>query len=269
MKKTLITGIIILLGSLISLSQTVSFKLIKCSDTTGNRIVTDNLGNIYLLEKSSLRKFDANGVFLYSYSELADGLISAIDVSDPLKIIILNADFAKIKFLDNKLNVKNTPVSLSNLGFNSATLAAASYESGFWIFDPLSNQLVRFDNNLQLSQTSGNISDLIGHGLQPDFMLENDNILYLNDPLYGILLFDRYGTYLKTIPIKNIRSFHIFNDMIFYTEGNALKSVDIKTYEEKIMQLPLLDEEITAAAISSTKLSLITKTKFCIFALNK
>jgi hypothetical protein len=268
MKKLLITGIFTLLSSLLCLPQAVSFKLLKCADTSGTRIVNDNLGNIYILDKSSLKKFDANGLFLCSHSELADGLISAIDVSDPLKIIILNADFGKIKFLDNKLNVKNTPVLLSHLGYNNATLVASSYESGFWIFDPLSNQLVRFDNNLQISQTSGNISDLIGSGLQPVFMLENDNILYLNDPLVGILMFDRYGTYLKTIPVKNISSFQIFNNSIFYTENNTLKSIDIKTYEEKIMKLPLLDEEIIGAAISSTKLSLITKTKFCTFVIN-
>lgn len=88
----------------------------------------------------------------------------------------------------------------------------------------------------------------------------------MNDPRYGIFVFDRYATYLKTIPVKNIQSFQIFNEKIFYTDTNSLRSLDINTYEEKIMKLPVLDEEIIGAAISNAKISLITKTKFCIYS---
>jgi hypothetical protein len=266
MKKLWLSSILIVLISLGSWSQTTSYKLLKCIDTTGNRIVSDNLGNIYLLEKSSLKKYDSEGNFLCSYTELIDGLISGIDVSDPLKIIIFNADFGKIKFLDNKLNIRNTAVTLSDLGYSGASLVAASYKSGFWIFDPLSNQIIRFDNNLQLSQSGGSISDLIGHEFRPDFMLEYDNTIYLNDPQYGIFIFDRYGTYLKTIPVKNIPSFQIFNGKIIYQDGLNLKTLDIITYEENILQLPASAEGIVGTAILNQKLALITKTKFCIYS---
>jgi hypothetical protein len=266
MRKILISSILIIFIYICVSAQNEPFKLLKCIDTTGNRIVNDNLGNIYLLEKSSLKKYDADGIFLCSYSELSDGLISGIDVSDPLKIIILNADFGKVKFLDNKLSIKGNPISLPDLGFSSASLVAASYESGFWIFDPLSNQLLRFDNNLQISQTSGNISDLTDHEFRPNLIIESGNMVYVNDPLYGIFVFDRYATYMKTIPVKNIVSFQIFNDKIFYLESQSLKSLDIKTYEEKILKLPFLEEGIQNAIIDNRRLSIITKTKFCIYS---
>jgi hypothetical protein len=266
MKKVFISSILIIVVSICVSAQIESFKLLKCIDTTGTRIVNDNLGNIYLLEKSSLKKYDADGIFLCSYSELSDGMISGIDVSDPLKIIIFNSDFGKIKFLDNKLTIKNTPVSLSDLGFPNASMVAASRESGFWVFDPLSNQLIRFDNNLQLSHSSGNISDLIGHEFSPQFILESDNFVYINDPRYGIFVFDRYATYMKVIPVKNIQSFRIFNDKIFYLRDQSLISLDTKTYEEKILRLPAIDEQIISAAIDARRLSIITKTKFCIFS---
>ena len=266
MKKLLISTLLFVVCFLCVSAQTESFTPLKCIDSTGTRIVNDNLGNIYILEKSTLKKYDADGNYLCSYTELSDGLISGIDVSDPLKIIILNADFGKIKFLDNKLSIKNTPISLLDLGYNSASLVAASYESGCWIFDPLTNQLVRFDNNLQPSHISGNISDLIGHEFKPNMMLENGNMLYANDPAYGILIFDRYATYMKTIPVKNIQSFQIYTDKIFYPDNNTLKVLDIKTYEEKILKLPVIDESITGATLDNRRLSLITKTKFCIYS---
>ena len=266
MKKLLLSSMLVVLVSLCGMSQNTSYKLLKCIDTTGNRIVSDNLGNIYILKNSTLKKYDFDGNFLCSYTELSDGLISGIDVSDPLKIVILNADFGKIKFLDNKLSIKNTPISLPDLGYNNASLVAASYESGFWIFDPLSNQLVRFDKNLEVSHSSGNISDLIGHEFKPNFIVEYDNILYANDPRYGIFVFDRYATYMKTIPVKNIHSFQIFNNKLFYPDSNNLKSLDIKTYEENILKLPPMDDDIVGAAIFNGRISLITKTKFCIFS---
>ncbi len=265
MRKILAGSMLIMVISICVSAQNESFKLLKCIDTSGTRIVNDNLGNIYILEKTNLKKFDAEGVFLCSYSELSDGLISGIDVSDPLKTIILNSDFGKIKFLDNKLSLKKNPISLADLGFPNASLVAASYESGFWIFDPLSNQLVRIDNNLQVSQLSGNISDLLGHEFRPNQIFENGNMVYVNDPLYGIFVFDRYATYLKTIPVKNIQSFQIFNDNIIYLENKTLHFLDSKTYEEKMLKLPAMDEEIIGATIDSRKLSLITKTKFCIY----
>jgi hypothetical protein len=264
MKKTLLFASFIM-AFVIASAQKQNFELKKCIDISANRIVNDNLGNVYLLEKSSLMKYDVDGNFLFSYTELGDGLITSVDVSDPLKIVLFNSDFGKIKFLDNKLSIKNDPISLSDLGYNNATLVAASYESGFWIFDPLSNQLVRFDKNLQLSQQSGSISDLIGHEFKPDFLVEYDNSLYANDPQYGIFVFDRYGTFLKDIPVKNIKSFEIFSNQILYVDKNVLKSLDLKTYDEKKLSLPVIDDEIISLTIDAHNMSLLTKTKFCIY----
>jgi len=265
MKRVLLSSMILLAIIMNSKAQNQVLELKKCNDVAGSRIVSDNLGNIYVLAKSSLMKYDAEGNFQCSYTELKDGLITNIDVSDPLKIIIFNADFGKIKFLDNKLSLKKDPVSLSDLGYNNASLVATSYDNGFWLFDPLSNQLVRFDVNLQMTQQSGNISDLIGHEFKPDFMVEYNNMVYLNDPLYGIFVFDRYGTYMKTIPVKNIPAFQIFSDRIFYLDKNILKSLDLKTYEEKTVQLPPFGEDIISATTGTHQISVLSKTKFCIY----
>ncbi len=266
MKKVVLISLLMMIAFVIAAqAQNQTYELKKCTDVTGNRIVNDNLGNIYILEKSSLKKYDAEGNYLYSYSELSDGLITDIDVSDPLKIIILNGDFGKIKFLDNKLSLKKTPISLTDLGFNSASLVASSYDSGFWIFDPLSNQLVRFDVNLQMSQQSGNISDLVGHEFKPDFIVENGNMVYVNDPLYGIFVFDRYATYLKTIPIKNIKTFQVFSDHLVYLDKKALKSLDLTTYDEKTVNLPDIEEEVLGIATDNHKLSVLTKSRFCMY----
>ena len=265
MKNMLSIGIFTLVIVVSAFAQEKTLELKKCVTDAGNCINTDNLGNIYILDKSSLRKYDAEGNLIYTYTELSDGLISAVDVSDPLKIIIFNADFGKIKFLDSKLSLKKDPISLPDLGFSSPSLVAASYENGFWIFDPLSNQLVRFDTNLHMSQSSGNISDLAGHEFKPVQISEYNNMVYANDPRYGIFVFDRYATYMKTIPLKNIKTFQVFNDRIFYLEKNVIRSLELKTYEETALRLTDIGEEIISAAIDNQKITVLTKTKFCLF----
>ncbi len=247
------------------MAQTIHFEKKLCIEVTGTRIVTDNFGNIYVIDKSSVKKFDTEGKSLSSYTEFGDGKISGLDVSDPLKIILFNADFGKIKFLDNKLTLKNNSISLFDLGYANASLIAASYESGFWLFDPLSNQVVRFDNSLQPSQSSGNINDLIGHDFAPNFLLESDNTLYVNDPRYGIFIFDRYATYLKTIPLKNLKSFQIINNKIVYLEDSFIKTLDLKTYDETTFKLPQIEDELLNATLDNQRLYVITKTKLCIY----
>ncbi len=247
------------------MAQTIHFEKKLCIEVTGTRIVTDNFGNIYVIDKSSVKKFDKEGKALSSYTEYGDGKISGLDVSDPLKIILFNADFGKIKFLDNKLTLKNNSISLFDLGYANASLIAASYESGFWLFDPLSNQVVRFDNSLQPSQSSGNINDLIGHDFAPNFLMESDNILYVNDPRYGIFIFDRYATYLKMIPIKNLKSFQVINNKIVYLDDNFIKTLDLKTYDETTFKLPQIEDELLNATVDNQRLYVITKKKLCIY----
>ncbi|MEI6122222.1 MAG: hypothetical protein WCQ95_01200 [Bacteroidota bacterium] len=265
MRNLFLSGFLILFFISIVTAQNEIFEKKVCVPISANRIVTDNFGNIYVVEKSNLKEYNTEGTLLYSYSEFGDGKISGIDVSDPLKIIIFNADFGKIKFLDNNLTQKNNSISLNDLGYPNASLVSASYDSGFWIFDPLSNQVIRFDKTLQPTQTSGNIIDLIGYEFSPNFITEWDNTLYLNDPRVGILLFDRYATYLKTIPIKNLKTFQVFNNMIVYLENNFLISLNLKTFEENKLKLPFSNEEIINATIDNQRVYFITKTKFCIY----
>jgi glycosyltransferase involved in cell wall biosynthesis len=62
---------------------------------------------------------------------------------------------------------------------------------------------------------------------------------FVEDGKTGILVFDRYGTYLKTIPFKNLNSFQVFNDKIIYQPNDSiLKTYNIRTIEETSMKLP-------------------------------
>lgn len=244
-------------------------KLIQISsvETSGSYLAADNLGYVYLINESTLKKFDRDGLLLYTYTEFCDGKISQVDVSDPLKIMILNADFGKIKYLDNKLTLKKDFILLSDLSFPNAELVAGSYENGFWLFDPLTNQVVRFDKYLRASHNSGNIADITGIEINPVFMTEADNVLYLNDPQQGIFLFDRYGTYLRQVPLKNLKTFQVFPPRIIFSEGRKLKMFDLKTFEESALDIPC-DEEPLQTLWNNDRAYVLTGKTLLIFRMD-
>ncbi|HQI70102.1 MAG TPA: hypothetical protein PLT47_05080 [Bacteroidales bacterium] len=243
MKKGLcFFSLMVIFFSCNSYAQKEKLKKISTVEISGSSLAADNLGFIYMISESTLKKFDRDGLLLYTYTELSDGKISQVDVSDPLKIMILNADFGKIKYLDNKLTLKKDFILLSDLGYPNAELVAGSYDNGFWLFDPLTNQVIRYDKYLNATHNSGNIADITGFEINPVFMTEADNILYLNDPQQGIFLFDRYGTYLRHVPIKNLKTFQLFPPRIIFSEGHNLKMFDMKTFEESSLSIPCADD---------------------------
>lgn len=245
-------------------AQDMVFEKIAGKEVRGSIIEVDNLGHIYIISEGTLKKFDGEGALLYTYTELMDGKIQSADVGDPLKIMIFNPDFGKIKFLDNKLSLKKDFIVLSDLGYPNASLTAGSYENGFWLFDPLGNQVIRFDNNLRQTHNSGNIANITGFEINPVFMTEADNTLYLCDPANGILVFDRYATYIRLLPIKNLRSFQVFSQQIIYPEGGKLKTFDLKTFEEKTILFPETDE-IVNAIWSNDRIYVLTGTHLNIY----
>jgi hypothetical protein len=138
------------------------------------------------------------------------------------------------------------------------TLIFNSNNEGYWIFDLQDFQLKKIDLNLQVKFESGNISQATGDSIiLPDFLLEADNSVYLNNPSSGILVFDLYGTYYKTIPIRNLESFQVIGDELLYVANNKLISFHLKKLEEKEILLPPHDPLIQAR-IEPKELFLLT-----------
>ena len=69
-------------------------------------------------------------------------------------------------------------------------------------------------------------------------MLEYDNKVYINNPKTGVLIFDIYGTYYKTVPVKDLNYFQPLGDRIYYQKDSCISSYNIKTTEEITYQLP-------------------------------
>lgn len=219
------------------------YNLITSITTESDFFTTDNQSNVYAVKADVLIKYDKTGKLLYKYSNKNLGNISFVDASNMLRILVFYKDFLQIVFLDNTLSLDGEPVSLDKIGFQQAQLACSSHNSGIWIYDQQNFELVRLDQNFSRTQQTGNLSALLYMDIQPDFLLEYDNKIYLNNPATGILIFDVYGTYYKTIPVKNALGFQPIGDWVYYLSDKKVKAYNVKTTEEKEFEMPLSEYE--------------------------
>jgi hypothetical protein len=218
---------------------------------------TDNQGNIYVAIDQELFKYNKDGKQLYKYSNNKYGKISFVDASNMMRLVVFYREFSQAFFLDNTLSLIGEPVSFDKLGMQQVNLVCNSFNSGIWIFDQQNTALVQFNPDYQIQQQTANLSALLNTELQPTALLEYDNKLYLNNPKDGIMIFDIYGTYYKTIPAKNISSFQPQRDQIFYLQGNEIKSYNLKTTEESIFEIPAVNP--TAFRLGIETLYLLTE----------
>lgn len=230
--------IYILLFTVLHLPAQEKFKTIAQINVTADFFTTDNQNNIYVVKSNELVKYNKEGKLLYKYSNKNLGNIDYVDASNPLRILVFYKNFLQLIFLDNTLSPHGEPTSFDLLGMPQAQLAATSYNSCFWVYNQQNFEIVRFTQLYEKTQQTTNLNLLLNISLQPIQMLEYDNKLYINNPQTGILIFDIYGTYYKTIPLKNILHFQPVGDWVYYQYEGKIKAYNTKTTEEKEFNIP-------------------------------
>jgi hypothetical protein len=207
----------------------------------GEFITSDELGNVFAVNGNQLVKFSSMGEKLNTYSNLYSGNISFVDTHDPFKILLFYESFAQVEFLDHTLSLSASRVDLNQLGLGLASLACTSYQGAFWVYNPVDFELLRINQQLEVSDRTGNLQQSTGYTMEPNYMIERDNFLYLNDPATGIHIFDKYGSYYKTIPVKDLEAFQVFNRKIIYRQGDAVSIYDTRLNEVSSTTLPRND----------------------------
>jgi hypothetical protein len=215
------------------------FNLAATIDVQADFFTTDNQSNIYVVKGNELTKYNKSGKLLYKFSNKNLGNIDFVDASNMLQLLVFYKNFLQVAFLDNTLSLNGEPISLDNIGFQQAQLVCSSHNNGIWIYNQQNWELVRLDQTLVKTQQTGNLSLLLNIDLQPNYLLEYNNKVYLNNPSTGILIFDVYGTYYKTIAVKDVQHFQPIGDLVYYISDNKVKAYNIKTTDETEFELPM------------------------------
>jgi energy-coupling factor transporter ATP-binding protein EcfA2 len=230
-------------------------------------ISSDELQNLYLIKNEVLEKYDAQGNFLYSYSDNTAGPISFVDPADPMKALVFYRTFAQFVVLDNTLTISGPPVPLQNYGYEQVTLGCTSYDKGYWFYNPANFEMIHMTAaDLIVDKTTGNISQLLGESIHPNYLLEQNNRVFLNDPEKGIFVFDIYGAYYKTIPIKGLSQFQVSGEKVIYLEGKKINTYNFKTLVQDIVSLP--DSTATSIRIEKERMFLLNAKGVDVYRVN-
>lgn len=265
MKLKLFTLLIILFCNQILFAD--SLTLVNKIDATVSFFTTDHLGNCYLVTENGLFKYDLDGKLLSSFSQKNFGTIQLVDATDPLKVLIFNKDFSSAITLDTKLTVQST-FNLRDLNLQQPILICVSRHDGYWIYDKQSNQLKKINASLQPVHESSDLSQIINSELNPVFLVESEKWLWLSNPSSGVLIFDMFGTYLKTLEIKDsidINNFQVNNDKIILSGENMLKEINQFDLNEKVIIYKELTD-VKKMRIEQNRLYVLKKNIFEIYS---
>ena len=214
---------------------------------------SDNLGNFYTIKEDEMIKYNASGKFLMRYSNLKLGNISTVDAVNPLKILLYYRDFQTIVFLDDQLTANSENISLEALGHEQTDLVCASVNNSFWIYDKQNNELTRFNENSKKVASTGNLKQVLRREMNPNYMREYNNYLYLNCPETGVYVFDIFGAFSKIISIKGLKQFQVNEDIVYYKKDSSICSYNHKLFEEGCKKL-VKGDKVTSVEINKSKL---------------
>ncbi len=233
---------------------------------TADYLEIDNLNNLYLVNNSEIKKYDEKGELQFRYSDMQLGNIGSVDVSYPLRPLVVYPDLNYLVLLDNTLSSNRGKVNLLDYNISLGMLACSSVQNHFWIYDAMQFALIRTDENFKQVTATGNLSQILGIDFAPTSMVEFANKLYINNPKTGILIFDIFGTYIKTIPITGIRDFQIFENELIYLKNNHIIRYNTLLFETKEVELPYICRD---AQFQKDQIVLLTDQKIFILKNSK
>lgn len=198
---------------------------------------TDEMGNVYVLRGDVLELYNSKGASWLRNSVKTFGRISNLDAFYSLKPMLFSQEQGQIAVLDNTLAVQGSVLNLPRNGFPQVVLACMSVQNGFWFFDQQQLELIRVDAQLRKLSNTGRLDQLLGITPAPTSMQEFDSRLYVNDPTNGILVFDLFGTYMKTIPLKNASSFEVRDGALYFLQDGRAQVYDMRSFS--IVDIPV------------------------------
>jgi hypothetical protein len=182
----------------------------------------DNFDNVYLLsERDELLKYDMSGRLKWRYSNNRFGRLQSVDVSDPLRIILFYGDFQQVVVLNNNLN-EITNYSFAKNSDLLVSAVASGNNNSLWIFDRAANVLIKLSSNFTEDIRSANLFQLFDEVIDARKIAASDQYVFLQRKDGGVLQFDRFGAFIKELPIDSLSDFNITSNTIVYFKGTKL-----------------------------------------------
>jgi hypothetical protein len=147
-------------------------------------------------------------------------------------------DYSVITLLDQTLSEIST-FHLNETGiahFSAACISQSS--SDVWVYDDHDFRIKKINSDRQITWQSDDMISLTGKALLPQYMIERDNRLYLDDLQNGIFVFDLYGRWLQTLPLFNVPYFDIIQDAVLFVADHHINESFFSATRNNLIPLP-------------------------------
>lgn len=198
----------------------------------------DHLGNIYVITaRNGIEKYAPGGSLVAQYSNTRLGAPTSIDASNPLKILIWYPNFAAIVLLDRTMTELGV-LNLAYTGFPEVRIIAASQDGNIWIYDELAFKLRKIAADGTPLFESPSLQQTLEHRPVPMAIRDDGNRVFMSDTVQGLLLFDVYAQYQRTVLHQPLTDFQIIGNNVVYLDAGVLNGIDLRTFQTVSRTLP-------------------------------
>lgn len=166
------------------------------------RVEVDNLGNVYVLTRNlQLRKYGPGGDSIGVFNDVVRyGKISAIDVSNPLRVMLFYRNFGTILLLDRMLRTVDV-IDLRKRSMLQVSAVSASYDNQCWIYDEQESRLRKIDPAGRMLLETPELRMIMDLPPSPVSISDEQGVVSIYDPERGLYRFDLYGAFQQRIPL--------------------------------------------------------------------
>ena len=203
------------------------------------QFAADNLGNVYVLTPAGLLiKLNNKGDSMNVFNDVRRyGTVYAIDVTNPMKVLLYYKDFSTIVMLDRYLNRINM-IDLRKSGIFQAKAIGLSYDNNVWIFDEQSAKLKKIDETGRVLSETTDLRQVLDVIPSPHTLIDRDGFVYVYDDTKGLYVFDYYGALKNTLLLPGITDLRVIGKTIAGRRQNKLVRYTLGTLELQEQPLP-------------------------------
>ena len=244
-----------------------TFHLGKSYPGEITNFTVDNLGNLYIVYQSGqLKKLDAAGDSVAVFNDVRRyGKMFTIDVSNPLKMLLYSKDFGTVLILDRFLNSRGT-IDLRRLNLFQVKAIGQSYDNNIWVFDEQEGRLKKISDDGRVIDQSNDFRLLFDSIPSPQFIVDQNDFVYLYDSTKGIYIFDHYGAFKNRIQLLGWTDFTVINNSMFGRDGKFLYRYETGSLKLQQYSLPLHMHAAQKILITPANLYLLLSNKLTVYS---
>ena len=149
--------------------------------------------------------------------------------------------------------------------YQAQLIATSLVDNGIWIYDQELFQLIKVNKEFERIYESGNLEQVLQKdNLNPSQILEHKDMVYMVCPK-GVLVFDIYGSYIKTIPLLNVGEIQIEDNIMYYQKEGNYYGYGLIDFEEIKVELPFYTFE--KIRLEKDRLIVLSKNKISIYSI--